>query len=80
LTLCHAVGTISVWLIFVFVMSAKGLRETFDGGAADPKIVDGGRRAQVYADLPEIVIIHKILHFIVFTRANLDHLLRCYLI
>ena len=56
------------------------MRETFDGGTADPKIVDGGCRAQVYPDLPEIVIVHKILHFIVFSRANLDHLLRCYLI
>ena len=80
LTLCHPVGTISVWLIFVFVMSAYGLRETFDCRAADPKIVDGGCRAQVYPDLPEIVIVHKILDFLVFTRANLYHLLRCYLI
>jgi hypothetical protein len=30
--------------------------------------------------LPEIVIVHKILDFLVFTRANLYHLLRCYLI
>lgn len=61
-------------------MSTYGLRETFDGGTADPKIVDGGCRAQVNPDLPEIVIVHKILDFIIFTRANLYHLLRCYLI